>query len=80
MKETFTFEQLKGVSTIPLNGERNVLINNVSLFDIDEVTVHFLDHDLILLRFLGSFGKEVASISIEENQRLEVDGAKLTVL
>jgi hypothetical protein len=80
MANVLTFEQLKRTKAISLGDEKNVLINNVSLFDINEITVDYIDHECILIRFIGMFGDEVASISLEEHQQLEIDGTKLTVL
>ena len=75
----FTFKEMKTIETLDFIKTQHLMVNGVSLFDITEVTVENLEHDLVIVRFISD-NNEVASISISDYESLLVSSDAINVI
>lgn len=78
-KTIYTIEDLEKMEEFEFIKNEGLLINGVSLFEIDKIEVVMVDHDLVTIRFLSN-GVEIASIVVTEYDKLEVNNKNIFTL
>lgn len=78
-KTIYKIDQLKSMEELDFNKKEALLVNGVSLFDIDSIHVETVSHDLVSIKFLKN-DQEIASLLINDENTLEVYGNGLRIV
>ncbi len=67
----YSYDDLKSIEYLEVDSEQ-MMVNGITIFDIDRIHFHEFDHEFIQMRLLSG-QKEVAGTDIQPNEKLVVD-------
>lgn len=78
-KSIYKIDELKSMEELDFNKNEALLVNGVSLFDIDKIHVAMIDNNLVSIRFLRN-KQEIAALLVNDENTLEVYGNGLRIV